>query len=68
MIQVDLTKTIPTVDLLNAISPERIFQLADTCEDRLHSNRNGSREGDRAIIANTIRAALMEAVANIIQK
>lgn len=65
MSQLDLTKTIPAVDLLNAISPNRIFELADKCEDRLYGNRHGSREADRAIVMNTIRAALMEAVANI---
>lgn len=65
MAQVDLNKTIPAVDLLNAISAERIFALADVCEDRLHANKNGAREGDRAIIMNTIRTALMEAVANV---
>lgn len=65
MIQVDLTKQIPTVDLLNALSSERIYKLADNCEDEIYDNRDGSRSGDRAIIANTIRKALMEAVANI---
>lgn len=61
----DLSKTIPAVDLLNALSPERIFTLADQCEDALYGNKHGSRDGDRAIICNTIRKALMEAVANV---
>jgi hypothetical protein len=67
-LNMDLNKTIPAVDLLNAISPERIFTLADQCEDQLHSNRNGSREADRTIVMNTIRKALMEAVANVTAK
>ena len=64
----DLNKTIPAVDLLNAVSAERIYTLADRCEDELYANRNGSRTGNRSIIANTIRKALMEAIANITAK
>lgn len=68
MTSLDLNKTISAVDLLNALSPERIFALANVCEDRLYGNRHGSRDADQTIIANTIRVALMEAVSNVVKK